>query len=215
MSSETRPPLSITFFAASPSGVPAFTAARSMSPVEICGMPNASVMKAACVPLPAPGGPSRISRMIVALSGGRARRGCRPVVPSAPCLATSRSSLSSRPDSRRSRRGRSNCAHAGRSRVQRPHALEVLGRVDAGRRRACGDLDDDPVAVPERAQLLERLEALDRRRRQRRKRAQEARRGRRRGRSGGRSAGPRAGSRAARARAANASRAQGIVARLK
>ena len=45
MSSETSAPLSITFFAARPSGVPAFTAARSMSPVEICGMPNASVMK--------------------------------------------------------------------------------------------------------------------------------------------------------------------------
>ena len=39
MSSETSAPLSITFFAARPSGVPAFTAARSMSPVEICGMP--------------------------------------------------------------------------------------------------------------------------------------------------------------------------------
>src|SRR5690554_1456135 len=34
-----------------------------MSPVEICGMPNFWVIKAAWVPLPAPGGPSRISRM--------------------------------------------------------------------------------------------------------------------------------------------------------
>ena len=39
MSSLTRPPESITFLAAMPSGVPALTAARSMSPVEICGMP--------------------------------------------------------------------------------------------------------------------------------------------------------------------------------
>ncbi len=64
MSSDTRPPVSITCFAASPSGVPAFTAARSMSPVEICGMPNASLMNVAWVPLPAPGGPSRINRMV-------------------------------------------------------------------------------------------------------------------------------------------------------
>ena len=65
MSSETSAPLSMIFLAASPSGVPAFTAARSMSPVEICGMANVSLMKVACVPFPAPGGPSRISRMVV------------------------------------------------------------------------------------------------------------------------------------------------------
>ena len=65
MSSETSPPLSITFFAARPSGVPALTAARSMSPVEICGIPYASLMNVAWVPLPAPGGPSRINRMVV------------------------------------------------------------------------------------------------------------------------------------------------------
>ena len=51
----------MTFFAATPSGVPALTAARSMSPVEICGMPNFWQMKVACVPLPAPGAPRRIS----------------------------------------------------------------------------------------------------------------------------------------------------------
>ena len=39
MSSETRSPRSITCLGGEPSGVPAFTAARSMSPVEICGMP--------------------------------------------------------------------------------------------------------------------------------------------------------------------------------
>ena len=47
MSSETRPPASITFLASMPSGVPALTAARSMSPVEICGIPNFSLMKLA------------------------------------------------------------------------------------------------------------------------------------------------------------------------
>ncbi len=61
MSSPTSAPESITFLAASPSGVPAFTAARSMSPVETCGMPYFWQMKAACVPFPAPGAPSRIS----------------------------------------------------------------------------------------------------------------------------------------------------------
>jgi len=37
-SSDTSWPASMIFLAASPSGVPALTAARSMSPVEICGM---------------------------------------------------------------------------------------------------------------------------------------------------------------------------------
>ena len=39
-SSGTSAPASMNFFACRPSGVPALTAARSMSPVEICGMPN-------------------------------------------------------------------------------------------------------------------------------------------------------------------------------
>ena len=53
----------MTFLAARPSGVPAFTAARSMSPVEICGMPYFWHRNAACVPLPAPGAPNKISLM--------------------------------------------------------------------------------------------------------------------------------------------------------
>jgi len=40
ISSLTSAPASITFLAARPMVVPAFTAARSMSPVEIWGMPN-------------------------------------------------------------------------------------------------------------------------------------------------------------------------------
>jgi hypothetical protein len=43
------------FFCAIPNGVAAFTAARSMSPVEICGMAIFAAMNAACLPLPAPG----------------------------------------------------------------------------------------------------------------------------------------------------------------
>src|SRR5690606_20417022 len=54
------PPASITVFAASPAGVPAATAARRRSPVESCTRPNLSSSMRACVPLPAPGGPSRI-----------------------------------------------------------------------------------------------------------------------------------------------------------
>src|SRR5882672_4184727 len=71
MSSDTSAPASITFFAARPSGVPAFTAARSMSPVEICGMPKCLVRYVACVPLPAPGGPRRINRILLCLPLGQ------------------------------------------------------------------------------------------------------------------------------------------------
>jgi hypothetical protein len=35
-----------------------------MSPVEIWGMPNFSLMNVACVPLPAPGAPNRIKRIV-------------------------------------------------------------------------------------------------------------------------------------------------------
>jgi hypothetical protein len=35
-----------------------------MSPVEICGTPYFSMMKFACVPLPAPGAPRRMMRML-------------------------------------------------------------------------------------------------------------------------------------------------------
>src|SRR2546423_2754163 len=47
------------------------------------------------------------------------------------------------------------------------HPFEILLRVDARRRRAASDADDDPMSVPKRTQLLQRLEALDRRRRER------------------------------------------------
>jgi hypothetical protein len=67
IASETKPPESITFLASMPSGVPALTAARSMSPVEIWGMPNFSQINLACVPFPAPGAPNRINRMVNSL----------------------------------------------------------------------------------------------------------------------------------------------------
>ena len=64
MSSDTRPPASMTFFASRPSGVPAFTAARSMSPVEILRNAELLLDEVGLRTLPAPGGPNRISRML-------------------------------------------------------------------------------------------------------------------------------------------------------
>src|SRR6185295_3560745 len=45
-----------------PSSEPFATASRSMSPVEMAGTPRCSPSTWACVPLPAPGGPSRTTR---------------------------------------------------------------------------------------------------------------------------------------------------------
>src|SRR5215472_4489292 len=61
-------PRSMMSLALWPTEVPAFTAARSMSPVESWTMPYFSTSLCDCVPLPAPGGPSRISLMGVAPS---------------------------------------------------------------------------------------------------------------------------------------------------
>jgi hypothetical protein len=57
--SGTSWPLSIYPLASAPRGDPFFTSARRRSPVEIWGIENLSVTKAACVPFPAPGGPKR------------------------------------------------------------------------------------------------------------------------------------------------------------
>src|SRR5581483_5390532 len=123
MSSETRLPLSITFFAARPSGVPALAAARSISPVAICGMPKRRLMNSACVPFPAPGGPRSMSLM--ACPGSRAGGAVQATV------------------------------------------YDRLGQTRRGfvpgQRRVVSQRDRDRVAVPQRAQLLERLEALERR----------------------------------------------------
>ena len=55
--SGTKSPLSMYFFASSPSGVPPLTLARKMSPVEIATTPRRSEIRSAWVPLPDPGGP--------------------------------------------------------------------------------------------------------------------------------------------------------------
>src|SRR5262249_47935699 len=62
-SSGTSSPRSMMSLARSPTGVAALTAARSMSPVESWTIPCLSTSRCACVPFPAPGGPSRMSLM--------------------------------------------------------------------------------------------------------------------------------------------------------
>src|SRR5260221_2455589 len=46
---------------------------------------------------------------------------------------------------------------------QRPCAFQILGRIDAGERRILSHCDGDRVAVPQRPQLLQRFELLERR----------------------------------------------------
>ena len=65
-SSGTSSPRAISSLARRPTGVPALTAARSMSPVESCTRPCVATSRCACVPLPAPGGPSRINLIYAA-----------------------------------------------------------------------------------------------------------------------------------------------------
>ncbi len=61
-SSDTSAPVSMMRLASRPSGVPAATASRSISPVAICGICHSPASSRAWVPLPAPGGPRKISR---------------------------------------------------------------------------------------------------------------------------------------------------------
>src|SRR3954453_430469 len=61
ISSGTRSPASMNFFACWPSSVPWLTLARKMSPVEILGIPRCAEMNWAWVPFPAPGGLTRTS----------------------------------------------------------------------------------------------------------------------------------------------------------
>src|SRR5690606_1202531 len=78
ISSETSPPASMIACALRPISVPAATAARSMLPVESWTMPRSSTRRLACVPLPAPGGPSRMMFMSASPCFGRARLAAHP-----------------------------------------------------------------------------------------------------------------------------------------
>src|SRR3954471_17351739 len=139
MSSETSWPESITFFAATPSGVPAFTAARSMSPVEICGMPNFSLMTLACVPLPAPGGPSKMRRMVGRPSS---RLFCLP--------SSGEHSTHGLEVLRRVHAGRdvafADCDRDAVAMPQHAQLLQGLGPLDLTRLQA-GELGEEPGAV--------------------------------------------------------------------
>src|SRR6185437_73550 len=57
-----------------PSGVPALTAARSRSPVEMCASLSSAFSRLAWVPLPDPGAPSNTMRIVSPSSARRPRK---------------------------------------------------------------------------------------------------------------------------------------------
>ncbi len=66
ISSDTKRPDSMAALACKPRGVPSLTAARSRSPVDICGIGYFFISSLACVPLPDPGAPN--STILIAAS---------------------------------------------------------------------------------------------------------------------------------------------------
>src|SRR5689334_5210426 len=81
-------------FARAPSGVYDWMAARSMSPVAMCGILKTAERRTACVPFPAPGGPNsrRFSLKLPGRrSGSSAADGARAPCPSAPDARSARS----------------------------------------------------------------------------------------------------------------------------
>src|SRR5579884_2166589 len=81
-SSGTNSPLSILAFAASPRPVLFAAASRRMSPVEIWGMPSFLATTRAWVPLPAPGGPRKMSICAISSLSSRALRSRGGAAPS-------------------------------------------------------------------------------------------------------------------------------------
>src|SRR5438876_4134725 len=73
-SSGTSPPASMYAFAFFPSSDRAVPLCRKMSPVETWGTPRYAASFVAWVPLPAPGGPRRTSRMRMAENGMRGQK---------------------------------------------------------------------------------------------------------------------------------------------
>src|SRR5438046_1325828 len=68
-SSGTRPPFSMRGPATRPRALPEAMASRSMSPVEMRGTRRWAARREAWVPLPAPGGPRKMTRAPMAGSG--------------------------------------------------------------------------------------------------------------------------------------------------
>src|SRR3990167_4235033 len=177
-SSLTRPPDSITALACMPNGVPAFTAARSMSPVEIWGMPYFWQMNVAWVPLPAPGAPNRINLIAVLFSEFQMERplvsgGC----PSGPGPGGDRSRIACANRALAYSVGSLKDAENSPSAEdkERAHPRQIVGGVDALPGGLCTHMDRDAFAMPKHAQLLQRFGQFQGRGLQRRKVAQESR----------------------------------------
>src|ERR1035438_983999 len=112
-------------------------------------------MTVACVPLPAPGAPSRMSLMVGRSSLQAGETSIIGEGAFVPC---------------RARSGKTRTVVGGE---QSACPLEVFRRVDAEARLTLADVHGDAFAVPENAQLLEPLDGLERARRKERKAPQE------------------------------------------
>src|ERR1700754_917981 len=168
-----------------PSGVPALTAARSISPVEICGIPNLSLMKFAWVPLPAPGAHARTSRSFVlwaALTGLAQCIALHVARYSATALQHARwtaQRADKRGDSLRTGEGSLTvrlCHGFLHGRPEKSlYARQIGGGIDTRQRGIGRDEHRNPLTMPHRPQLLERFGLLDRRNGEGRVRAQKFR----------------------------------------
>ena len=130
-------------------------------------MPYFWQMKAACVPLPAPGAPNKISLMVSSdrfLNFCALRAGARGARAGAlrPRIARASVQMAARTG------GGSAAAKRARTRAR------SSGVSTPGPGACVAHMHRDAVAVPQGAQLLQRLDGLDRRRRQRREMPQEA-----------------------------------------
>jgi hypothetical protein len=123
-----------------------------MSPVEIWGIPYFWQMKAACVPLPAPGAPNNISLMV---SSEGSLNLCRAMRPSREFAGGDGGEDSTRyPTAPKSVGGEKGA-----------NAHQIFRRIDPRTRGIRGDVDRDPVAMPKGSKLFERFGGFDRRRR--------------------------------------------------
>src|SRR5579864_8079787 len=80
-SSGTNSPRSMMALARKPSGVPRLACSRNISPVEIWGTPYSWAICLACVPLPAPGGPKKITARPSPFAASRASTGASGISP--------------------------------------------------------------------------------------------------------------------------------------
>src|SRR6185312_9856704 len=128
-------------------------------------------MNVACVPLPAPGAPNKISLMNLLAFDGPRRRRWGPVLHRFP-----RRFVGDKNSTRQRGFGPRGGTLASQSSVaeQAAHPLQILRRIDAGAGGMRRDMHSDPVAMPECAQLLQRLGVFNGRGRKLGESAQEA-----------------------------------------